>query len=178
MSVPASQSSPATLLYDEPQYKKLITAMCNEHQISLIRDKVGDWFRMYKIGNQDRQRCAECVLAAEYQEPELVVDLWLDYLTYLRRNIDFKCEKEVATIRATFSLAWYTLGRQFGVLADSNCEILQMWGHLEYGPLNDLAKGKELWTTVMDSADNVSKTSLWMEFAHLELRKGVDWSRE
>lgn len=131
-----------------------------------------------ELSKQDVQAVAEFALAAGFQTPEPVVNIWLEYLTYLRRNINFKCEKEVEIMRATFSLAWDTLGRQFGVLADCNCEILQMWGRLEYGPLNDLAKGKELWTTVMDSADNASKTGLWIEFAHLELRKGVDGARK
>lgn len=131
-----------------------------------------------ELSKQEVQSVAEYALAAGFQTPEPVVTIWLEYLSYLRRNINFKCEKEVEILRATFSLAWDTLGKQFGVLADCNCEILQMWGRLEYGPLDDLAKGKELWTTVMDSADNASKTGMWIEFAHLELRRGVDGTRK
>lgn len=130
------------------------------------------------LSREDVQELAEFALAAGFQSPEPVVSIWLEYLSYLRRNIDYKNEKECEIFRATFELAWDTLGRQFGVLADCNCEILQMWGRLEYGPLCDLSKGKQLWTTVMESADNASKTGLWIEFAHLELRKGVDGSRK
>ena len=131
-----------------------------------------------ELSKQEVQNIVELALGAGFHSPEPLVTIWLEYLSYLRRNINFKCEKEVEILRATFTLAWDTLGRQFGVLADCNCEILQMWGRLEYGPLNDLPKGKELWTTVMESADNASKTGMWIEFAHLELKKGVDGARK
>lgn len=131
-----------------------------------------------ELPKQDVQNIAEFALSAGFQSPEPLVTIWLEYLSYLRRNTDFTVEKEVEILRATFTLAWDTLGRGFGVLADCDCEILQMWGRLEYGPLKDLAKGKELWTTVMDSADNAEKSGLWIEFAHLEIKKGVDGARK
>lgn len=127
---------------------------------------------------QQVQVIAEAAFAAGFQTPEPLVTIWLEYLSYLRRNTSFDNEKESDILRANFALAWDSLGRQFDVLADSNCEILQMWGRLEYGPLNDLSKGKELWTTVMESADNPNKSGLWIEFAHLELKKGVDGARK
>lgn len=120
----------------------------------------------------------ELALAAGFPTAEQYVSIWLEYLSYLRRNTTFTCEKECEILRATFTMAWDLLGRQFGVLADCECEILQFWGRLEYGPLNDLAKGKQLWTTVMDSADNAEKSALWIEFAHLEMKKGPDGARK
>lgn len=131
-----------------------------------------------ELPKQEVQSIAEFALAAGFRTPEPVVTIWLEYISYLRRNTNFSNEKEIEILRATFALAWETLGRQFGVLADSNCEMLQLWGRLEYGPLHDFVKGKELWTTVMESADNGSKSALWIEFAHLELKKGVDGARK
>lgn len=131
-----------------------------------------------EMSKQEVQSIAEAALAAGFRTPEPVVTIWLEYLSYLRRNTSFGSDKETEILRANFALAWDALGRQFGVLADSNCEILQMWGRLEYGPLSDLSKGKELWTTVMESADNPNKSGLWIEFAHLELKKGVDGARK
>lgn len=131
-----------------------------------------------ELPKQELQNIAEFALAAGFQSPEPLVTIWLEYLSYLRRNTNYSVDKEVEILRATFELAWDTLGRQFGVLADSSCEILQMWGRLEYGPLSDLLKGKELWTTVMESADNPSKSGMWIEFAHLEMRRGVDGARK
>lgn len=129
--------------------------------------------------NRDEVKAVlENALTAGFATAEQYVSIWLEYLSYLRRNTAFTCEKECEIIRATFTMAWDLLGRQFGVLADCECEILQFWGRLEYGPLNGLAKGKELWTTVMESADNATKSALWIEFAHLEMKKGPDGARK
>lgn len=54
---------------DEPQYKKLITALCNEHQIPLIRvdsnKKLGEWSGLCKIDKEGKPRKisgASCVV--------------------------------------------------------------------------------------------------------------------
>ena len=45
---------------DEPQYKTLITALCNEHQIPLIRvdsnKKLGEWSGLCKIDKEGKPR--------------------------------------------------------------------------------------------------------------------------
>lgn len=45
---------------DEPQYKKLVTALCNEHQIPLIRvdsnKKLGEWSGLCKIDKEGKPR--------------------------------------------------------------------------------------------------------------------------
>lgn len=130
------------------------------------------------MAKHEAQNTLEQALAAVFDTPEPVVAIWLEYLAYLRRHTNFAVEKEAEILRANFDLAWNSLGRQFGVLADTQCEILQFWGRLEYGPLNDLPRGRELWTTVMESADNANKSGLWIEFAHLELKRGVDNARK
>lgn len=127
---------------------------------------------------EDVQAIAELALAAGFDWPEPLVTIWLEYLSYVRRTTNYDKETEVELLRATFRLAWKSLGEQFGDKADQQCEILQMWGRLEYGPLSDLAKGKELWTSVMTSSDNDQKSGLWIEFAYLELKKGVDGARK
>lgn len=95
------------------------------------------------------QQVLETALAAGFQTPEPAVSIWLEYLTYLRRHTDWMNPDECEVLRKNFNLCWTILGQQWGVLADCNCEILQFWGRLEYGPLQDPKRGKELWTTVM-----------------------------
>lgn len=131
-----------------------------------------------ELSKDDVKSVLESALETGFAAADQYVAIWLAYLSYLRRNTAFACEKECEILRATFTMAWDLLGRQFGVLADCECEILQFWGRLEYGPLNDLAKGKQLWTTVMESADNSEKSALWIEFAHLEMKKGPDGARK
>ncbi|XP_059608298.1 small ribosomal subunit protein eS12 [Phlebotomus argentipes] len=45
---------------DEPQYKKLVTALCHEHQIPLIRvdsnKKLGEWSGLCKIDKEGKPR--------------------------------------------------------------------------------------------------------------------------
>ncbi|XP_061387180.1 squamous cell carcinoma antigen recognized by T-cells 3 [Musca vetustissima] len=123
------------------------------------------------------QEVLESAAVAGFQTPEPAVTVWLEYLTYLRRHTDWTDPDECDIIRKNFNLAWTILGQQWGVLADCNCEILQFWGRLEYGPLQDPKKGKELWTTVMESADNALKSGLWIEFALLEMRRDLEATR-
>ncbi|XP_011290668.1 squamous cell carcinoma antigen recognized by T-cells 3 isoform X2 [Musca domestica] len=123
------------------------------------------------------QEVLESAAVAGFQTPEPAVAVWLEYLTYLRRHTDWTDPDECDIMRKNFNLAWTILGQQWGVLADCNCEILQFWGRLEYGPLQDPKKGKELWTTVMESADNALKSGLWIEFALLEMRRDLDATR-
>ncbi|XP_055911341.1 squamous cell carcinoma antigen recognized by T-cells 3 [Eupeodes corollae] len=127
---------------------------------------------------QEIQEVLESSLSVGFQTPEPAVAIWLEYLTYLRRLTDYEDEEECEILRRNFNLCWNTLGQQWGVLADCNCEILQFWGRLEYGPLRDPKKGKELWTTVMESADNATRSGLWIEFSQLEMRRDLDSTRK
>ncbi|KAI8128238.1 Squamous cell carcinoma antigen recognized by T-cells 3 [Lucilia cuprina] len=127
---------------------------------------------------QEVQEVLETALAAGFQTPEPAVSIWLEYLTYLRRHTNWLNPDECEVLRKNFNLGWTILGQQWGVLADCNCEILQFWGRLEYGPLRDPKKGKELWNTVMESSDNSTKSALWMEFVLLEMRHDLEATRK
>ncbi|XP_050068573.1 squamous cell carcinoma antigen recognized by T-cells 3 [Anopheles maculipalpis] len=120
----------------------------------------------------------EDVASAGLQTPEASVKVWLEYLTYLRRVTDFASEKERDILRANFDLAWNQLGRTWGVLADPQCKILQFWGRLEYEALGEPSKGRDLWYSVMDSADNSTRVGLWIEFIELEAKRGPDAVRK
>lgn len=110
--------------------------------------------------------------------PEFAVNLWLEYLSFLRRATNYKEEKECEILRKNFKLCWDTLGKQWGVLADCNCEILQFWGRLEYGPLGDQENAYDLWMTIMNSSDNSTKSALWIEFIQLEMRRDLESTRK
>ncbi|XP_053680070.1 squamous cell carcinoma antigen recognized by T-cells 3 [Anopheles nili] len=120
----------------------------------------------------------EDVASAGLQTPEASVKVWLEYLTYLRRVTDMSSEKEKEILRANFDLAWNQLGRTWGVAADSQCKILQFWGRLEYEALGEPSKGRDLWHSVMDSADNSTRAGLWIEFIELEAKRGPDAVRK
>lgn len=110
--------------------------------------------------------------------PEFAVNVWLEYLSFLRRATNYREEKECEILRKNFKLCWDTLGKQWGVLADCNCEILQFWGRLEYGPLHDQESAYDLWMTVMNSSDNSTRSALWVEFIQLEMRRDLESTRK
>ncbi|XP_058449603.1 squamous cell carcinoma antigen recognized by T-cells 3 [Malaya genurostris] len=131
-----------------------------------------------KRPKEDILKIMEEVATVEFQAPEPAVKVWLEYLTYLRRHADFEDEKERDILRSNFELAWNQLGRTWGELADPECKILQFWGRLEYGQLGDLIKGRDLWQNVMDSSDNCTRAGLWIEYAELESKRGLDAVRK
>ena len=120
----------------------------------------------------------ETVMSMFFHTPEPVVEVWLAYLAFYKRNIDMNDEKQRDKLRANFKICWDTLGRAHRDTADPNCEILQFWGRLEYGPLNDMLSGRDLWTNVINSTDNSTKAGLWIEFANLELKRNVESARK
>lgn len=119
----------------------------------------------------------EFALCAGFETPEPLVKIWMEYLTILCRHSKMD-EEDGAYIRSNFKLCWDNLGEMWGALADCNCEILQFWGRLEYDYFKEMIKGRDLWLTVMESADNSTKSGLWIEFAELEFKRGRAPARE
>lgn len=133
---------------------------------------------MKKEPRQQIQKILEQACAIQYNNADPIVNVWLEYLSYLVRITNFSDEKEKEVLRNNFDLAWNTLGWQYGALADCDCEILKFWGRIEYTKLDDSNQGKQLWNTVMESNENFSKTALWIEFAQLEQQyRGIDAAR-
>lgn len=53
----------------------------------------------------------EAAVAIGFKTLEPLVQIWLEYLTYLRRLTDFKNEKVIEIVRKNFDLAYSTLGQ-------------------------------------------------------------------
>nr|CAD7443564.1 unnamed protein product [Timema bartmani] len=76
---------------DEPSYKKLVQALCNEHQIPLIKvdnnKKLGEWAGLCKIDNTGKARkvvgCS-CVVIKDYGEETPAYDALREYLKQSR----------------------------------------------------------------------------------------------
>lgn len=76
---------------NEPMYKKLVQALCNEHQIPLIKvdnnKKLGEWAGLCKIDNTGKARkivgCS-CVVVKDYGEETQANDVLRDYLKQSR----------------------------------------------------------------------------------------------
>ncbi|KDR20708.1 40S ribosomal protein S12 [Zootermopsis nevadensis] len=76
---------------NEPMYKKLVQALCNEHQIPLIKvdnnKKLGEWAGLCKIDSTGKARkvvgCS-CVVVKDYGEETQAADVLRDYLKQSR----------------------------------------------------------------------------------------------
>nr|AAX62432.1 ribosomal protein S12 [Lysiphlebus testaceipes] len=72
---------------DEASYKKLVTALCTEHQIPLIKvdnnKKLGEWAGLCKIDNAGKARkvvgCS-CVVIRDFGEETPAKDVLMEYL--------------------------------------------------------------------------------------------------
>lgn len=134
-------------------------------------------FEKQKKAFTEIQDVLEAACLVSYKTAVPIVNIWLEYLSILSRATNYNDENSAELLRKNFNLAWNSLGKQWGDLADANCEILQFWGKLEYGLLKDPSKGKQLWNSVMESGDNYTRTGLWVEFAYLEKQKNIDGAR-
>ncbi|GAB0088079.1 RNA-binding protein 4F [Sergentomyia squamirostris] len=117
-------------------------------------------------------------LRAGFSSPDPLTNLWVEYLTILRRHTNFHSEEEKDLLRRNFENAWDSLSQQWGSLADQNGEILKLWGTLEYTELNDPDKGKALWSEVMTFGENSSKSASWIEFINFERQRNIAGARK
>ncbi|XP_059611598.1 squamous cell carcinoma antigen recognized by T-cells 3 [Phlebotomus argentipes] len=117
-------------------------------------------------------------LRAPFSSPDPHTNLWIEYLTILRRHTSTDSEEGRQLLRRNFENAWESLSQQWGNLADQNGEILKMWANLEYTDLGDPAKGKSLWQEVMSFGDNSTRSATWLEFILLEKQKNPPGARK
>lgn len=73
--------------FDEPNYKKLVTALCHEHQIPLIRvdshKKLGEWSGLCKIDKEGKPRkvCGcSVVVIKDFGEETQALDVVKEHL--------------------------------------------------------------------------------------------------
>lgn len=102
-------------------------------------------------------------------------NVWLEYLSFIKRNTNVSDEKEVEVLRKTMELGQDSLARRS---ADGSSEFDRLCAHIEYGPLQNGESGYQHYDTVIKNFNNQNKASSWIEFAHLELQsRGVDAAR-
>ncbi|CAH1400462.1 small ribosomal subunit protein eS12 [Halyomorpha halys] len=73
---------------DEPMYKKLVQALCSEHQIPLVKvdsnKKLGEWSGLCKIdktGNPRKVVGCSCVVIKDWGDDTPHLDVLKDYMT-------------------------------------------------------------------------------------------------
>lgn len=102
------------------------------------------------------------------------LNVWLEYLSYIKRNTNLSDEKEVEILRKTMELGQNSLAHRS---ADGNSEFDQLCARIEYGPLQNGDQGYQHYDKVIKNFVNQNKAILWIEFAHLDMTRGVDAAR-
>ncbi|KAH8396075.1 hypothetical protein KR222_002677, partial [Zaprionus bogoriensis] len=101
---------------------------------------------------------------------EMSVELHLDYLAYRVRNTDVTSDEQVEDLRVAFRRTWDRLSEQYGELADTNYEVLQLWALVEYSHLSCPNSGATIWGEILSYAGNSAKSHLWIAYAQMEFQ--------
>lgn len=103
------------------------------------------------------------------------LNVWLEYLSYIKRHTNFEDEKEVEVLRKTMELGQDSLGRRS---ADANGEFDQLCARIEYGPLKNGDQGYQHYDRFIKNFSNQNKATSWIDFAQLDLNsRGIDAAR-
>lgn len=103
------------------------------------------------------------------------LNVWLEYLSYIKRCTSIPIEKDIELLRKTMELGSDALERRS---ADINSEFDKLSAYIEYGFLKNGEQGYQIYEKVIKNPNNQFKAALWIEFAHLELNRGSDFARK
>ncbi|XP_013783856.1 squamous cell carcinoma antigen recognized by T-cells 3-like [Limulus polyphemus] len=114
-------------------------------------------------------------LQAGFTQEEEFRQLWLTFLDYLRRRIDWNGEntKELSELRETFERVIDHMTQSFGADADPGCIILQYWAKIEAKFCKNMTRARELWNNIINQGRG-SEVRIWLEYANLERAYGDD----
>lgn len=108
----------------------------------------------------------ETALAAGFDRGSDFRELWLCYLSYLRRNTNWKDEKEIERLRRNFQVANEHLGNFPD--GDPDFVIPLFLATIEAKFLDNMEEARNLWQTVLSVDQFATKADSWIEYAYFE----------
>lgn len=108
----------------------------------------------------------EAALASGFDRGSDFRELWLTYLTFLRRHTNWEDEKEVERLRRNFQVA----NQHLGNFPDGDPEfaIPLFLATIEAKYLNNMEEARNLWETILSLDHVASKADSWIEYAYFE----------
>ncbi|XP_064460497.1 squamous cell carcinoma antigen recognized by T-cells 3-like [Ornithodoros turicata] len=117
----------------------------------------------------------EQALQAGFSAGQDYQELWLTYLDYLRRRVDWSKEdsSDVEDLRKAFEGAIDHLGQYYETHGDLYSSVMKYWAQLEAKFCNNIAKSRELWNEITNHG-RASNAQTWLDYANFERLYGDD----
>lgn len=131
--------------------------------------------RLAEKQHQDVMEIVQQALEATNSDAKANLTIWLEYLSYTKRHTDVSKDKDIELLRKTMELGLDSLGRR---AADPNNEFDKLCAWIQYRFLLDYEEGYRCYDVIIKNANNQYRASLWNEFAHFELGRGIDYTRK
>lgn len=136
-----------------------------------------------KIRLSEKQNCPKAkvteivqqALEATNSDAKGNLNIWLEYLSYTKRHTDASNEKDVELLRKLMELGLDSLGRRS---ADPNREFDKLCAWIEYQFLQNSEQGYHYYDQMIKNANAQYKASIWIELAHFEIGRGIDFARK
>ncbi|KAJ4445263.1 hypothetical protein ANN_07064 [Periplaneta americana] len=124
----------------------------------------------YEKSFDEIKEVMEQALSVGFSNAEDYRNLWLCYIDYMRRRVDWSKGYqpiEVAELRGTFNRACEHLAQYFGLQGDPNCDILQYWARIEAAHCGNMEKFRLLWSDILGQGHEKT-AAMWLEYIQWE----------
>ncbi|CAL4063250.1 unnamed protein product, partial [Meganyctiphanes norvegica] len=105
------------------------------------------------------------------------IKIWLSYLVYLRRNIDWRAKEEEKKekFREACLKAIEMIDKTYGEEGDIECEIPRFLAQVEAEMAENMERARTVWNDIiLQKHNNYKNANLWMEFINLERCYGAE----
>ncbi|XP_068216225.1 squamous cell carcinoma antigen recognized by T-cells 3-like [Palaemon carinicauda] len=119
----------------------------------------------------------ETGLGCGLQSGREATHMWMSYLVYLRRLIDWDKEFEIPLhdLREACQQAIEMIDDNFGEEGDIDSDVPRFWACIEAESAKNPDRAREIWNDIiMKRNDNFRNSSLWLEFINLERSFGSE----
>lgn len=132
--------------------------------------------RLADQSNQSKSNVTDIfqqALEVTNNDPKGNLNIWLEYLSYMKRHTDVSSDKDVELLRKTMELGLDSLGRRS---ADPNNEFDRLCAWIEYRFLLDHEQAYQYFKGIIKN--HQYRAGVWIELAHFELERGIEFARK